>query len=93
MCTKWPQHAQAVDNAVRSIGMNGNSVFYCLMPQSIRWLRNADAILKSLHPKLFHVTRVAHLLHNCAVSVKSRFENADQLIAKVKSAAVKNKTR
>ena len=47
----------------------------------------ADVILKSLHPKLFHVMCVAHLLHNCTMQVKSHFEDIDQLIARVKSAA------
>ena len=36
---------------------------------------------------------VAHLLHNGAMKVKSHSENADQLIAKVKSATVKNQIR
>ena len=52
----------------------------------------AGAILKSLYCKLFHVTSVAHLLRNCATKVKSHFEDVDQLIAKVKSATIKNKT-
>ena len=53
----------------------------------------ADAILKPLYPKLIHVTGVAHLWHNCVKKVKSHFEDADQLIAKVKSATVRNKIR
>jgi len=53
----------------------------------------AGAILKSLYPKLFHVTCVAHLLHNYARKVRSHFEDVDQLIAKVELVTVKNKTR
>ena len=53
----------------------------------------AGAILKSLYPKLFHVTCVAHILYNCVTKVKSQFEDVDQLIAKVKSATVKNNSR
>ena len=49
--------------------------------------------LKALYPKLFHVTCVAHLLHNCAMKIKSHFKDVDQLIAKVKAAIIKNKTR
>ena len=49
--------------------------------------------LKSEHPKLFHVTRDAHLLHNCAMKIKSHFEDVDQLIAKVKAVTIKSKTR
>ena len=57
---------------------------YCLMPRNIGLL---------LYPKPFHVTCVAHLLHNCAMEIKSHFEDVDQLIAKVKAVTIKNKTR
>ena len=53
----------------------------------------AGAILKSLYPKLFHETCVAHLLHNCAIKAKSHFEDVDELIAEAKSATDKSKTR
>ena len=51
----------------------------------------AGVIPKSVYPNLFHVTCVAHLLHNCAVNFKSHFVDIDQLIAKVISATVKTK--
>jgi len=38
-------------------------------------------------------TCVAHLLHNCAMKVKSHFHDVDQLIASIKAATVKNKSR
>ena len=53
----------------------------------------AGAVLKSLYPKLFHVTCVAHLLHDCAMKARPHFEDVDQLIAKVKLVTVKNKTK
>ena len=53
----------------------------------------AGITLKSLYPKLFHVTCEAHLLHICAMKIKSHFEDVDQLIAKVKAITIKNKTR
>ena len=53
----------------------------------------AGITLKSLYPQLFHVTCVAHLLHNCATKIKSHFEDVDQLIAKIKTLTIKNKTR
>ena len=52
----------------------------------------AGAMLKSLYPNLFHVTCVAHLWHSCAIKIKCHFEDADQLIAKVKSVTVQSKT-
>ena len=53
----------------------------------------AGITLKSLYPKLFHVTCGAHLLRSCAMKIKSHFEDVDQLIAKVKAVTIKNKTR
>ena len=53
----------------------------------------AGTTLKPLYRKLFHVTCIAHLLHNCAMKIKSHFEDVDQLIAKVKAVTIKNKTR
>ena len=53
----------------------------------------AGTTLKSLYPKLFQVTCVAHLLHNCALKIKSNFEDVDQLIAKIKAVTIKNKTK
>ena len=53
----------------------------------------AGTTLKSPYPKLFHMTCVAHLLHNCAIKIKSLFEDMDQLIAKVKAVTIKNKAK
>ena len=84
--------AQAVDDAVRNLGINRS--FFCLLQSdATKYMIAADITLKSLYPKLFHVTCVAHLLHNCAMKIKSRFEDVDQLIAKVKVVTIKNKTR
>ena len=62
------------------------------MYDAAKYLEAAGAILKSLYPKLFHVTCVAHLFHNCATKVKSHCEDVDRLISKAKSATVDNKT-
>ena len=51
----------------------------------------AGIALKSLYPKLFHVTCESHLLHKCAMKIKSHFEDVDQLIAKIKAVANKIK--
>ena len=84
--------AQAVDNGVRSLGINRSS--FCLLLSDVaKYVVTADAILESVYPKPFHVTYVAHFLHNCTANVKSYFENIDRLIAQVKSATFKNKIR
>ena len=76
--------AQAVDDAVRNRGLN-TSFFCLLLSDAAKYMIAAGITLKSLYPKLFHVTCVAHLLHNCAMKIKSHFEDMDQLIAKVKA--------
>ena len=38
-----------------------------------------------------HVNCVAHLLHNCAMRVSTRFKNIDEVIATIKAATFKNK--
>ena len=60
-------------------------VFYCLMLQNICWLQILHLCILSYF--------VAHLLHNCAVTIKYYFEDIDQLIAKTKRAITKYKTR
>ena len=84
--------AQAVDDAVRNLGINRS--FFCqLLSDATKYMIAAGITLKSLFLKLFHVTSVAYLLHNCAMKIKSHFEYVDQLIAKVKAVTIKNKTR
>ena len=84
--------AQAVDDAVKNLGIN-RSFFFLLLSNAAKCMIAAGVTLKSLYPKLFHVTCVAHLLHNCAMKIKSNFEDVAQLIAKVKAVTIKNKTR
>ena len=82
--------AQAVDDAVRNLGIN-RSFFCLLLSDAAKYMSAAGITLKSLYPKLFHVTCVAHLLSKCAMKIKSHFEDVDQLIAKVKAATIKSK--
>ena len=84
--------AQTVCDAVRNLGIN-RSFFCLLLSDAAKYMITADITLKYLYPKLFHLSCVAHLLHNCAMKIKSDFEDVDQLIAKVKAVTIKNKTR
>ena len=84
--------AQAVDDAVRHFGINRS--FFCLLLSDVaNYMIAAGITLKSLYPKLFHMTCVAHLLHKCDMKIKSHFEDVNQLITKVKVVIIKNKTR
>ena len=51
------------------------------------------AALKILYLNLFHVTCVAHMLHNCTEKICAYYTDVDQLIAWTKAATVRNKTR
>ena len=63
----------------------------CLLrSNAAKYMVAAGATLTSVYPKLIHVTCVVHLLRNCARKVKFHFQDADQLIAKVKSATNEN---
>ena len=79
--------AQAVDQAVRNFGIN-RSFFCLLVSDAAKYMIAAGMTLKSLYLKLFHVTCVAHLLHICAMKIKSHFEDVDQPIAKVKTVTI-----
>ena len=83
--------AQAVGDVVRNPGINRN--FFCLLlSDAAKYMIAAGITLKSLYPELFHVKCVAHLLYNCAMKIKSHFEDVDQLIAKVKEVTIQNET-
>ena len=84
--------AQAVDDAVRNFGIDRS--FFCLvLSDAAKYMIAAGITLKCLYSKLFHVTCVALLLHNCAMKIKSHFEDVDQLIAKIKAVTLKNKNK
>ena len=51
------------------------------------------ATLKVLYPRLFHVTCLAHMLHDCAEKVRGAFADVDNLVVRVKAATIKNKSR
>ena len=63
------------------------------MSDAAKYMVAASALLKSLYPKLFHVTWVAQLLHNCAMKIRSHFQYVDHLNEKVQLVTVKNNTR
>ena len=67
--------------------------FCLLLSDTARYMSTAGNLLKKLNPKLFHVTCMAHLIHNCAMKVQANFPAVDELIARVKALTVKNKVR
>ena len=68
------------------------SACFELLSDAARYTQAAGKTLKRLYPRLFHVTCLAHLLHNCAIKVRAHYTAVDEVIARVKAATVKNKT-
>ncbi|CAK8688417.1 unnamed protein product [Clavelina lepadiformis] len=81
-----------IDDAVHCLGIARHH-FCLLMTDAATYMTAAGNLLKKLYPKLFHVICLAHLLHNCAMKVRACFPAVDDLIARVKALAVKNKAR
>lgn len=81
-----------VDDVMKTLGADRGR-FVLLLSDAARYMTAAGRMLKSLYPSLFHVTCVAHLVHNCAERVRNNFSNIDSLVASIKAAVVKNKDR
>jgi hypothetical protein len=67
--------------------------FQLLLTDAASYMISAGNTLHRLYPNLFHVTCLAHLIHNCAMKVKCHYSQVDQLISRIKNATIKNKTR
>ena len=85
MCAK-------IDDCLRNLDIPREN-FVLLLSDAASYMTACTAALKVLYPYLFHVTCTAHMLHNCAEKVRSYFTEVDNLVARVKAATVKNKTR
>ena len=81
-----------VDDILRQLEIKREN-FSLFLTDAARYMSLAGKILKELCPSLMHVTCVAHLLHNCAMSVRADFKNIDKIIATIKAATIKNKDR
>lgn len=84
--------ATKIDDALKKLDVQRNN-FVLLLSDAASYMTACTNALKLLYPRLFHVTCMAHLLHNCAEKVRSHFADVDNLIARVKAATVKNKNR
>lgn len=83
---------QCVDDVIRQLDCPREK-FILMQSDAARYMTAAARTLKSLYPKMRHVTCAAHLIHNCAIKIKSHFTAVDNMIARVKATVVKNKNR
>ena len=78
---------QLIDNVCKKISAD-RFKFVLLLSDAKLYMISTGKTLKNLFLRLFHVTCLAHLLHNCAFKIKSRFECVDRVFASVKAATV-----
>ena len=64
-----------------------------LIPDAASYMCRAGKVLKEIYSNLLHVTCLAHLMHKCALKVKSFCTKVNDLIAAVKPSVVRNKSR
>jgi len=83
---------QAVDDALRYLE-TPREKFLLLLSDAAPYMIACGTTLKSMYSSLFHVTCVSHLLHNCALKIRSLCKSVDELIASVKLLVSKNKSR
>lgn len=83
---------QSIDDAIRVLNVQRKMVVL-MLSDAASYMVSAGKMLKNLYPNLFHVTCVAHLLHNCAEKVRFKFPSVDNLIARVKASTIKNRDR
>lgn len=79
-------------DATVKYGIQRNNL-YLLLSDAAPYMTAAGKSMKIFFPHLFHVTCIAHLMHNCAMKIRSHYHDVDVLIASVKRAIIKNKTR
>ena len=83
---------QAIDDTLKEMQIS-RANFCLLLSDAAPYMISAARTLKVVCPQMLHVTCLAHLIHNAAMKVKMYFDKVDELIACVKAATVKNKSR
>ena len=66
---------QEIDDCLRFLDVIRNS-FCLLLSDAARYMQATGKMLKNMYPQLFHVTCVAHLLHNSALRVKAKYQQS-----------------
>ena len=80
------------DDAIRTLQTDRDN-FVLLLTDAARYMTAAGRVVKQTYPRLFHITCVAHGLHNAAERIHANYEDVDKLIAAVKASVMKNKDR
>ena len=86
------QLCRMTDDAIRTLQTDRDN-FVLLLTDAARYMTAAGRVVKQTYPRLFHITCVAHGLHNAAERIRASYEDVDKLIAAVKASVMKNKDR
>lgn len=89
-------NAEYIVNLIESVLQEFSLIptnFFLLLSDSASYMSNSGKILKSKFPFLFHITCIIHLYHNMCFKIMQFYEEVNELIASIKSAVTKNKTR
>ena len=79
-----------VDDILRQLEIKRKN-FLLFLTDAARYMPLAEKTLKELYPSLRHVNCIEHLLHNCTTYVHAHFKNIDEVIATIKTTAIKHK--
>ena len=82
-----------IDDTMRKLATERHNFLLLLSDAASCTVIAAGKGLKPLYPNLFHVTCVAHLLHNCAMQVRAHYPSVDNLVSCVKACVVRNHSR
>ena len=85
------QVIEKINNSINEYELK-NENFTLLISDAAPYMMKAAKNLKIIYNTLFHITCLAHLAHNCALIIKSKYKNVDNLIASLKMLTIKNKT-
>ena len=83
---------QLIDDQLRKFSLDREKVLL-LISDAASYMVKAAESLKIFYGKMSHVTCTSHLLHNACTRVRSAFPEVDTLIASVKAATRKNRSR
>ena len=95
VATEALDHTYAIGIIADSINNLGieRSKFALLITDAASYFTRATPILYSLFPKLTHITCLLHLLHNCAMLVRTHYKATDRMIADVQMSLCKSTER
>ena len=81
-----------IDDVIKFYEINRDN-FVLLISDSARYMVSCYNALSIFYPNLIHITCLLHLIHNCILNIKLKFNRVNKLISSIKNSVVKNITR